>query len=211
MMPPKLATAIATVGWVGYAPKAPGTVGSFVGLLLAWPLLALGGLPALLLGAVLVTLVGWWAADAYEHHSGKHDPKEIVVDEVAGQWIALLVGVLVKVAITVWVVEARLPVEMTGGQRTSFAEGLDSMNHLLRDAVMLATQHPAFLLTLSVLGLLAFAAFRLFDIWKPGPIGWLDRRVQGGLGTMLDDVLAGVFAGVLVGFLWSLPVLYFVW
>ncbi|MCW9078836.1 MAG: phosphatidylglycerophosphatase A [Gammaproteobacteria bacterium] len=39
-----------------------------------------------------------------------------------------------------------------------------------------------------------FALFRLFDIWKPWPIGWLDRRVGGGLGIMLDDLVAGLFA-----------------
>ncbi|WP_366929777.1 phosphatidylglycerophosphatase A [uncultured Thiodictyon sp.] len=39
-----------------------------------------------------------------------------------------------------------------------------------------------------------FAAFRLFDIWKPWPIGWIDRRVGGGLGIMLDDVVAGLMA-----------------
>jgi phosphatidylglycerophosphatase A len=41
---------------------------------------------------------------------------------------------------------------------------------------------------------LAFALFRLFDIWKPFPIGWLDARIKGGLGVMLDDVLAAVYA-----------------
>ena len=41
-----------------------------------------------------------------------------------------------------------------------------------------------------------FALFRLFDIWKPWPIGVLDRRVQGGLGIMLDDLVAGAFAAV---------------
>ena len=41
---------------------------------------------------------------------------------------------------------------------------------------------------------LGFLLFRLFDVWKPWPIGVLDRRVRGGLGIMLDDVLAGVFA-----------------
>jgi phosphatidylglycerophosphatase A len=41
---------------------------------------------------------------------------------------------------------------------------------------------------------LAFALFRLFDIWKPFPISWLDVRVPGGLGVMLDDVLAAVYA-----------------
>ena len=39
-----------------------------------------------------------------------------------------------------------------------------------------------------------FALFRLFDIWKPWPIRWIDRRVDGGLGIMLDDVLAGIFS-----------------
>jgi phosphatidylglycerophosphatase A len=48
-----------------------------------------------------------------------------------------------------------------------------------------------------IYGLLAcFITFRLFDILKPGPIGWLDRSVKGAWGVMLDDVLAGVFAGV---------------
>lgn len=39
-----------------------------------------------------------------------------------------------------------------------------------------------------------FALFRLFDIWKPWPIRWIDRHVHGGLGIMLDDALAGVYA-----------------
>ena len=39
-----------------------------------------------------------------------------------------------------------------------------------------------------------FALFRLFDIWKPWPIRWIDRRVRGGVGIMLDDVLAGIYA-----------------
>jgi len=43
----------------------------------------------------------------------------------------------------------------------------------------------------------SFAAFRLFDIWKPSTIGWIDRELKGGLGVMLDDVLAGIAAGLL--------------
>ncbi len=42
--------------------------------------------------------------------------------------------------------------------------------------------------------LLGFALFRLFDIWKPWPISVLDRRVHGGLGIMIDDVVAGFYA-----------------
>jgi phosphatidylglycerophosphatase A len=43
----------------------------------------------------------------------------------------------------------------------------------------------------------SFAAFRLFDIWKPSTIGWIDRELKGGLGVMLDDVLAGIAGGLL--------------
>ena len=46
--------------------------------------------------------------------------------------------------------------------------------------------------------LLAFALFRLFDILKPWPINLLDRRLTGGLGIMLDDLVAGIFANVMV-------------
>jgi phosphatidylglycerophosphatase A len=40
----------------------------------------------------------------------------------------------------------------------------------------------------------AFLLFRIFDIWKPWPARWADRRVHGGLGIMLDDLLAAVYA-----------------
>lgn len=45
---------------------------------------------------------------------------------------------------------------------------------------------------------LAFGLFRVFDILKPWPIGWLDRRIHGGLGVMLDDALAGLFSAALL-------------
>ncbi|WEN16217.1 phosphatidylglycerophosphatase A [Rhodanobacter sp. AS-Z3] len=44
-----------------------------------------------------------------------------------------------------------------------------------------------------------FVLFRLFDVWKPWPIRWLDRRVKGGFGVMIDDVIAGVFAALVLG------------
>jgi len=45
---------------------------------------------------------------------------------------------------------------------------------------------------------LGFALFRLFDVWKPWPIRWLDRQLKGGLGVMIDDVIAGIFAAVVL-------------
>ena len=44
--------------------------------------------------------------------------------------------------------------------------------------------------------ILAFILFRLFDIFKPWPIGPLDKRVHGGFGIMIDDVVAGIFANI---------------
>ena len=45
--------------------------------------------------------------------------------------------------------------------------------------------------------ILSFLAFRLFDIWKPSTIGKIDRDVEGGLGVMGDDILAGIAGGLL--------------
>jgi len=44
----------------------------------------------------------------------------------------------------------------------------------------------------------AFILFRIFDIWKPWPVSWADRAVDGGLGVMLDDVIAGLYAALVL-------------
>jgi len=49
--------------------------------------------------------------------------------------------------------------------------------------------------------MLGFLLFRLFDIFKPWPIGWMDKQVAGGLGIMLDDVMAGLYAFSLLQFI----------
>ena len=48
--------------------------------------------------------------------------------------------------------------------------------------------------TSPLLYLLAFVFFRIFDIWKPWPIGWMDKNIKGALGVMVDDIAAGVLA-----------------
>lgn len=48
---------------------------------------------------------------------------------------------------------------------------------------------------------LAFGLFRLFDVWKPWPISWVDTHIKGGLGIMLDDLLAALFT---IACLWLL-------
>ena len=52
--------------------------------------------------------------------------------------------------------------------------------------------------------LLAFLAFRIFDVAKPWPVGWADRHLKGAFGVMADDIIAGIYAAALVyGVLWA--------
>lgn len=136
---------VATGFGTGYLPKAPGTWGSAAAVLLAIPILYLGGVAALAVGVLLATAVGIHATRVYTDLSGEKDPGPVVVDEFAGQWLALLV----------------CPLE------------------------------PLWLLA-------GFAAFRLFDILKPPPARQIDRRMTGAVGVMLDDLVAGVYAALLV-------------
>lgn len=61
----------------------------------------------------------------------------------------------------------------------------------------LAPDHPA-------AWLLGFLLFRLFDILKPFPVSWFDQRIHGGIGIMLDDVIAGLYALICLQLLWQL-------
>jgi phosphatidylglycerophosphatase A len=86
----KLANLIGTVLGVGYIRPAPGTWGSLVALPWAWLLHVIGGFPLLVVGILVAFTAGWWATARMTAGSDDHDPSEIVIDEVAGQWIALL-------------------------------------------------------------------------------------------------------------------------
>lgn len=85
-----LARMIATVLGVGYIRPAPGTWGSFVALPWAWLVHVLGGFPLLCIGIVAAFIKGWWATAQMTKGSDDHDPSEIVIDELVGQWIALM-------------------------------------------------------------------------------------------------------------------------
>jgi phosphatidylglycerophosphatase A len=80
----------ATGAGSGYAPVAPGTVGSLVGLGLYVLCVRLGGQPGLLIGLALAVALGTWAADRAGHIFGTHDDGRITVDEVAGMLLALV-------------------------------------------------------------------------------------------------------------------------
>ena len=81
---------LATGFGIGYAPVAPGTVGSVPGALLAWSLFLAGGAWASLAGCAIVTAIGFWAAGHAAQRFGATDPRPIVVDEIAGQMLSLV-------------------------------------------------------------------------------------------------------------------------
>ncbi len=136
---------LATWFGCGLLPKAPGTWGSLAALPVVWVVAVGAGSPGVTVFVVIVGLAGIWAAGRYAAAIGRQDPGSVVIDEVAGQALALV---------------AVAPDPMVYG--------------------------------------FAFALFRLFDILKPWPISWADRKVRGGLGIMLDDILAGVACAPLV-------------
>ena len=138
-----LSFAVATLG-VGKIPKAPGTWCSLLAVLVWWAIPHESFLTEVLL-ILIAFVVGWIGTHYYEKLHNKHDPKEVVVDELIGMWLTLLVTPKV-----------------------------------------------------GLLYALGFIFFRIFDIWKPFPIGWIDRNTKGALGTILDDVVAGVFAFLLL-------------
>lgn len=84
---------IATLGPVGYVKKAPGTAGSLVALLLAYALLQSAlGIALLWIATPLIVILGIVASRGYMRHMlSAHDPKEIVIDEVAGMWLTITV------------------------------------------------------------------------------------------------------------------------
>lgn len=132
--------ALATGGYVGYLPKAPGTWGSLVALPIHYLLSKLEFKTHLLaLGCFFVAAV--LVAGSAEKIIDHKDPGIVVIDEIMGMLIALL---LAPDDFRFW--------------------------------------------------LLGFALFRIFDITKPFPIRWIDRRINGGVGIVMDDVLAGFFS-----------------
>jgi phosphatidylglycerophosphatase A len=85
----RLALFIATCGYCGYFPLAPGTVGSAAGVALFYAIRATGS-TSLEIGAIIVVLVlGLWSGTVAEEHFGGIDPGPVVIDEVAGMLITL--------------------------------------------------------------------------------------------------------------------------
>ena len=128
----------------GLSPKAPGTMGTVVAVLIY---LVLPSMPPIIYaGLILLSFVfGIWICGKTAEDLGVHDHGGIVWDEFVGYWITMFMA-------------------------------------------------PSGLFWV----LLGFVLFRLLDIFKPWPIKWADKELAGGLGIMLDDVLAGIMGALCI-------------
>jgi len=140
----RLIIAMASVGYAGFSPRAPGTAGTAVGILVY---LLYSPFPPLLYflstGAFLI--LACWISGHAEALLGQEDSPKIVIDEVTGYLVTM----------------AFVPC-------TAF----------------------------SIVG--GFLFFRVLDIIKPPPANWINREMKGGWAVVLDDVVAGVYANVLL-------------
>jgi len=135
---------IATGFYSGYLPKAPGTWGSLVGVLLVFLLHALS-LQIYLSVIAGLFIVGSFVAGEAEKILDNRDPGVVVIDEIVGMLITMI-----AVPVT--------PLTMA----------------------------------------LGFILFRVFDIAKPFPVNFFDQHFHGGLGIMLDDVVAGIYSLIIM-------------
>jgi len=82
-----------TFGGSGLAPKAPGTVGSFFALIVGLIILEFFPMQTLFMFTLVVTIIGIFEINKYEKLTNSHDDKSIVIDEVAGMWLALMFAI----------------------------------------------------------------------------------------------------------------------
>ena len=152
----------ATLFGVGLLPFAPGTWGSLFGLILffytnIYLSINVQFFYLLLLAIILVAILVCYFATK-ELGDKEKDQKSIVIDELAGVWIAFI------------------PVS-----------GIVMMQDFLTYSI------------------LAFLAFRVFDIWKPYPIGFIDKKIKNHIGIVLDDLVAGLYAAIII---WLILILF---
>ena len=139
---------LATLGGLGLVPVGPGTVGSIFG----WLIFIV--LSHFIAAAVLVTLTFFviifsiYISTVVTKDLIEKDHKSIVIDEMAGIWLAMIPVIFIA---------------SSQYERTIYA-------------------------------MLALIIFRIFDIFKPFPISYIDKNFKNGLGVVLDDLMAAIFA-----------------
>jgi len=135
---------LASGGYSGYLPHAPGTAGTLVGILIYF-LFSFFPPSIYLLSSTAAFFLAWWASERAEVIFAERDSPKIVIDEIVGYLITM----------------ALLPRTLT-----------------------------------MIIG--GFLFFRIFDIIKIPPAGFIERRISGGLAVVLDDAVVGIYANLLL-------------
>ena len=150
----------ATLGGLGLSPIGPGTVGSIFGWIIFIFLSHFISEVPLIILTFFVIIFSVYISSMATKDLIEKDHKSIVIDELAGIWLAMI------------------PVIFIGSsqyERSTYA-------------------------------FLALIIFRIFDILKPYPISYVDKNFKNGLGVVLDDLIAAIFAA----FLSSLILIYLI-
>ena len=139
---------IASLGGIGLIPFAPGTFGS----IFAWfVFVIMSHFVDMLICTICIVFIAIWVCEKASVNLIQKDHKSIVIDELAGMWVALVPVIY-------------------------FAS-----NQFER----------------IIYACLALVFFRVFDILKPFPISYFDKKYKNGFGIVLDDIIAGIFSGIL--------------
>tara|TARA_B100001939_G_scaffold339308_1_gene345933 strand:- start:186 stop:671 length:486 start_codon:yes stop_codon:yes gene_type:complete len=139
---------IASLGGIGLIPLAPGTFGS----IFAWfVFVIMSHFVDMLIYTICIVFIAIWVCEKASVNLIQKDHKSIVIDELAGMWVALVPVIY-------------------------FAS--DQLERI-------------------IYACLALIFFRVFDILKPFPISYFDKKYKNGFGIVLDDIIAGIFSGIL--------------
>ena len=139
---------IASLGGIGLIPFAPGTFGS----IFAWfVFVIMSHFVDMLIYTICIVFIAIWVCEKASVNLIQKDHKSIVIDELAGMWVALVPVIY-------------------------FAS--DQLDRI-------------------IYACLALVFFRVFDILKPFPISYFDKKYKNGFGIVLDDIIAGIFSGIL--------------
>ena len=139
---------IASLGGIGLIPFAPGTFGS----IFAWLVFVImSHFVNMLIYTIAIVFIAIWVCEKASVNLIQKDHKSIVIDELAGMWVALVPVIY-------------------------FAS--DQLERI-------------------IYACLALLFFRVFDILKPFPISYFDKKYKNGFGIVLDDIIAGIFSGIL--------------
>ena len=138
---------IASLGGIGLIPYAPGTFGSIFGWI---AFIFISHFVNMLISTILIVILSIWICEKASKDLFEKDHKSIVIDELAGIWVALLPVIYFA---------------SNQNERITYA-------------------------------ILALVFFRFFDILKPFPVSYFDKKYKNGFGIVFDDIIAGILAAV---------------